>query len=420
MPLYAWLGGLLFKLVGPSFLPLRLLSLAATGTTAGLIYWIARRESGLGWLGIVCAGLFLGGYRITGFWYELARVDALFVALSLGGLALGVYGAHSPWRLLLSGLVLSLAFLTKQTAIIFGVGLGVYLVFTAGRRAWLFWLVLGLLTILPVIGLNVQAEGWFWYYTVHIAGINPIESGRILNFIGREWLGLMAGLSVMAFAAAYLGWRRIGWRIGLGQPWLPLMGVAIVISGLGRASVGGNLNNLMSAYSLLGLAPAILAREWMDQSERGEDWRVGLMTVLIVIQFGLGVYNPLRYIPDSAMRQSGARLIGKIAASEGEVLVMMHPYYAWLAGKRPSAQIAALWHARERGAQSLPPDLVDRLKNRYYTFIISDNSLFETEADLQQLLTRYYWPVETLSPTEAPPTTTGMVVQPMVVYMAKP
>ena len=95
MPLYVWLGGLLFKLTGPGYGPLRGLSLLSTVTSAGLIFWIARRESGQSWLGLACAGLFLGGYRINGFWYELVRVDSLFVALSLAGLMLGVYGYHT-------------------------------------------------------------------------------------------------------------------------------------------------------------------------------------------------------------------------------------------------------------------------------------------------------------------------------------
>src|SRR5262245_26431433 len=45
MPLYTWLGGLLFRLTGPGLAPLRLLSLAATLVTTCLIFYITRRES---------------------------------------------------------------------------------------------------------------------------------------------------------------------------------------------------------------------------------------------------------------------------------------------------------------------------------------------------------------------------------------
>ena len=67
MPLFFWLGAILFKIGGPSLVLLRLISFGATLATTILIYWIALRERGLRWIAIACAGLFLGGYRINGF-----------------------------------------------------------------------------------------------------------------------------------------------------------------------------------------------------------------------------------------------------------------------------------------------------------------------------------------------------------------
>ena len=77
MPLFFWLGGLAIKLVGPSLPPLRAISLAATLATTAIICAVARRESERRWLAWACAGLFLGGYRINGFWYDVIRVDSL-------------------------------------------------------------------------------------------------------------------------------------------------------------------------------------------------------------------------------------------------------------------------------------------------------------------------------------------------------
>ena len=419
MPLYSWLGAMLFKVVGPSYLPLRLLSFTAVISTAGFIYWVARRESGQSWLGLVCAGLLLGGYRINGFWYELARVDSLFVALALAGLAWGTHGAGSKLGLVGSASALALAFLTKQTGLILGVGMGIYLLARVGRQAWLYWLTYGLLTITPVLIFNELTGGWFLYYTYHIASINPVELQRVVNFVGFELLVLMGGLSLMAITAVLLTFRRTGWRGIWQQPWLIWLGLAILISGIGRASVGGNLNNRMMAYTLLCLGPVLLVYSLNGYAKSLLRWQYRVIPALILIQFALGVYNPLRYLPGPAMRQSGDRLIAKIAAEDGEVLVLMHPYYVWLAGKRPSAQIAALWHARERGTLPLPPDFTSRLKNHYYAAIISDNSLFETEPEVQQLLDTFYTPAEILTPNKAPPTITGMMVRPEILYRPK-
>lgn len=419
MPLSMALGSLVFQLTGPSFWPLRLLSLAATITTAVLIYWIARRESGLSWLGWICAGLFLGGYRITGFWYELVRVDALFVTLALAGVTVGIYGANSPRRLVGAALLLALAFWTKQTGLLLGVALALYLFIKTGRRAWLYALTFGLLTVMPLAVLNRWSQGWFLYYSIHIAGVNPLELGRVLHFIGGELLGVMAGLSLMTLIGGFLALQRSGLRVIQQHPWYFFIGVAVIISGLGRASVGGNLNNLMPAYTWLCLAPALCWQAWQNRSDFRSPWREVLIPLLILIQFGLGMYNPIRYLPTPAMRGSGDRLIARIASIQGEALVLMHPYYAWLAGKAPSAQIATLWHARERGQLPLPQDFVDRLKNHHYAAIISDQSLFEIEPALQQLLDTYYRPAETLTLDDAPPTNTGLIVRPAVIYVPR-
>ena len=79
---YTWLGGLLLAVTGPSLAPLRLLSLAATLVSAGLITWIGRRERHLADRAVAGGALYLAGYRIVGGWYDLARVGALFMALT--------------------------------------------------------------------------------------------------------------------------------------------------------------------------------------------------------------------------------------------------------------------------------------------------------------------------------------------------
>jgi hypothetical protein len=225
----------------------------------------------------------------------------------------------------------------------------------------------------------------------------------------------MAGLSLMAVGAVLLGARR---QVRP-QPWLIWLGVAAVVSGTGRASIGGNLNNLIPVYTLLCLAPAILLREWRAHPGLLPGWRAQLVALLILAQFGLGAYNPVRYIPAPELEQRGDRLIERLAQTNGDVLVLMHPYYARLAGKTPSAQLAAIWHARQRGAKPLPPDFVTRIRDRHYEAIISDQSLFETEPDLLALLAVYYRPPEGLPLWQRPLTLSGMLVQPQVIYRPK-
>lgn len=437
MPLYSWLGGLLFRVFGVSYVPLRLLSFAATLTTAGLILYIAWREGRERWLAFVCAGLFLGGYRITGFWYELARVDSLFVALSLAGMVLGLYvgpdGSVKVWRLLISAAILTLAFFTKQTALAFIAYVIGYLSFTVRRADWwrgllFFASLVGWIT-LSLVALNSVTGGWFYYHVFAIAAADEVEFGRVMRYLGLELFGLMLSLSAMVVIAGMMSWHRVG-RIGgrgagvivlRSQPWLLAIGAAAVISGAGRASVGGNVNNLMSVYALLCIAPALLWKEMNSPLPAGEGPGVKVKLQLIIIlailfQFAFGAYNPLRYIPTREMREAGDRLIARIEAVDGPVLVMMHPYYAWLAGKEPSAQIAEIWYLHAWSGVPLPQDFVDRIRKQYYAAIVSSESMFETDPEIEGLIDQYY---TRAGAVDAPPTMTGMIVRPSVIYRPK-
>ena len=427
MPLFLWLGGMLFK-IGYTSLPLlRSISLGATLATTILIYWIAKNESGLHWIAITCAGLFLAGYRINGFWYEVARVDALFVAFTLGGLALAIYAGDSNWKIILSAIMLSLAAFTKQTGFVVAIGLATYMFIRIGRRAWFFAIIFSSLTVIPLLVLNWNTNGWFFYHVFRIGSADPIEMSRLVNFITKEVFGVMAGLSLSATIVGILGARQAGLNILRVQPWLIGIGLAIAISGIGRIRVGGNLNNRIPAYALLCLAPALLMQvstypfssiegTGKGNAIRYRDW---LISSLILIQFILCRYYPPRYIPTTGMRQSGDHLIQRINSFHDRVLVMMHPYYTVLAGKDPSTQIATLWYVRERGSLPLPDDFVNRIRSHYYSVIISDESTFETQADLHELILTYYDQSELLDSSQAPPTITGVVIKPKVIYLPK-
>ncbi len=427
MPLFFWLGAVLFKIGGSSLVLLRLISFGSTLATTILIYWIALRESGLKWIALACAGLFLAGYRINGFWYEVARVDPLFIALTVGGLALANYAHDSKRGLILSGIVLALATLTKQTGFIMAMGLTLYLFLKIGRRTWFFVIPFSGLTVIPMLILNWSTDSWFFYHVFRIGSADPIETSRLVNFLVKEIFGVMAGISLIAVIAGIVGAQDLGWKVLRKQPWLIGIGLAILISGMGRMRVGGNLNNLMPAYTLLCLAPAILVQISAPQSPSIEDtnnmsrirYRDWLISALVVIQFVLCRYSPPRYIPSRAMREDGDQLVQRIASFPGKVFVMMHPYYTILADKEASTQIATLWYVRHRGELPLPDDFVNRIESHYYSAIISDESFFETQPDLHKLITTYYIQTETLNLSNAPSTITGVIVRPKVIYLPK-
>lgn len=423
MPLYSWLGGWLLRVTGTEMTPLRLLSFAAVLTTATLIFYIARREAKSNWVAAACAGLFFAGYRITGQWYELVRVDSLFIALSLAGMTVGIYSGERMARVLSSALLLALAFWTKQTALVYGIGILGTLWVRHGRGALWFAAAFFVFIVPPLVLINAATDGWFWFHTIKVSGSDPVEGMRVINFLTHELLGVMAGVAVLALAAVVFAVRNSKHAVPLAflaqQPWLLMMTLGVVVSAVGRASVGGNLNNLMSAYTLLCLAPALVYKESANASL--PEWltsrRVEFgLVALVLVQFVLGAYNPFRYAPTGEMQKAGDNLVARIAARDGEVLVMMHPYYALRAGKAPSAQALTLWYMLARGNLPLPPDLVRRFETKYYATIISDETDFENDSAFRRLLDAFYIKTETLPDSASPRTITGVVSRPISVY----
>ena len=422
MPLYTWLGSLLLRQTGVALWPLRLLSLLSTLLTAVLLTLIAHKLQPSRLVALSCAALFLAGYRLTGGWYELARVDPLFGLLVLAGMTTAVYRHQTRWGLVATGVLLGLALLTKQNGLFAAVVVGWYLLWQRPRQVWLYGLAFVLVAVPPLLYLEQSTGGWFSYYVVDIAYASPVELVRVWPVVRREFLGGMGVLLLLAGLTAVWQVQR-NWRALFQSPWLLFMATAVFVSLAGRTSVGGNLNNLMLGLCLLCLAPALLVGEW-PQRQDGQMGRWLFVTAVcaqfLLLRFPPVPYAPQQFLPSAAMRAQGEALVGYLTAVDGEVLVMLHPYYALLAGKEPGVHVQSLWHGRQRGQQPLPPDLVSRIQQQQYAVIISDQSLyFETEPALLALLEQYYQP-QPLDPTLSPPTLSGLVTRPLLIYKPKP
>ena len=419
MPLYTLLNGWIFRFVTPSYFPMRLLSYLATILTAIMIFLISRKISNNISISFCGAVLFLAGYHTTGGWDDLARVDALYMMLTVAGVALVAYGKENRFQLALAGSVFALGFLTKQNGLFFAIVVIIYLAFTTRWNVLDFAVPFVAVSALTILDWNQISKGWFSIYVFKIAYLSPIDAQRIVMTLKDDLFGSMIGLTgIFLVVAISLLWHK-GGKKTLMEPWNWFIGTALLMSIAGRASVGGNRNNLMPAYTFLCLAPALAVREirqWRDHWQIRA--RYGLF-LLIILQFMLTSFvpkYPFGFIPTSAMKQEGDQLIQHIASLPGPVLVLMHPYYAFLAGKAPAVDIQMLWHARLRGEEPLPDDFVSRIRNHYYSAIISDESTFETQPDVLKLITTYYVRSETLNSTESPPTINGVVVRPKVIY----
>ena len=108
----------------------------------------------------LASALFAATFKLTGAWFDLARIDSLFVFLALSSvyfLRFTTFRGSS----FLSALLISLSFLTKQSALFLFIPMAVYCLLTNWRRAihfigWTVLIVSGAAIILDSIHEKTQ------------------------------------------------------------------------------------------------------------------------------------------------------------------------------------------------------------------------------------------------------------------------
>src|SRR6202012_2054718 len=115
-PLYFFVSAAVSRVLGVSYLSLRLVSLLSSLACFALLARLVQRETGSIAAGTGAAGVFAATYFATSTWFDVARVDSLFLALSIGAL----YAARwmrGPQGAVAAGVLLAAAALTKQTGL---------------------------------------------------------------------------------------------------------------------------------------------------------------------------------------------------------------------------------------------------------------------------------------------------------------
>lgn len=157
----AWLQQL-FGGSGLSFGLARAVSLACTTWTLYLLFRIGQREANAR-TGLYAAGLYAALFRTNGAFYDLARPDALLIALLCSAVYVAAFSRS--WRgAVFAGAILALGFFTKQTVSVFMPAIALAMWGRSWRHALSFAVTATGLAVLGVWLLNRAHDGWFWTY----------------------------------------------------------------------------------------------------------------------------------------------------------------------------------------------------------------------------------------------------------------
>lgn len=362
------------------FWPLRLTSvLASIGCTASVLL-IVRRHTGSVYWGLLSAGLFVATFRLGGAWFDIARVDMLFVALLL---AAQVIILSRPRGEAWAGLLLGLAFYCKQTTATVAIPLLAAVSWRRGAKAGLrAALVCALVVALTTAVEDWRSGGWYSYYIFDLPGKHGLDK-PFLDHLRLRWQKVFHPLAVAtAFGILHATFgRRAAWKgdTGLTAVFvLGMLGLAIG-AGLNRGSYD-NVN--VPAFAALAIVFGI-AGCWLERQAVAPGTQLALW-LTCAVQFVVLGFEPRAQIPKPEDLAAGKDLVRRLGEAPLDVLIPSHAYLAKAAGKRSYAHQIALQEIQ--GAYSPDgfqpdPELAqvlrqDLAKRRFSLIVLDDKHPF--------------------------------------------
>lgn len=332
-PGYYYVSALAAMVGGVNVVTLRLMSILCSFAAFAVLTAFAHRERGSWREGITVAGLFAATYVIGGAWFDVARVDSLFLLLTFGALYLVRFGDTTA-ALVGAGLMGAAAVLTKQVALILAPILLLYPLLRLGKRGVIPGAVFVASVATAIVAFEWLNDGWFLYYTFRtLTHTQAVFVNRLASFWTTDLflafpIGTVLGLAWCVAARRFASFEE--WTFYL------VAGVAFLVSTWEtRIHPGAWVNTMLPAYAFLAIA-ATRAAAVLDARAHG------LGKALVIAQMLLLVYQPGRYIPSADDREAAGRLVDYLRTVPGEVLMLDHGYFPSLAGKRTHAHEMAV------------------------------------------------------------------------------
>jgi hypothetical protein len=352
-PFYYWLASVLGGIFKQVTLTARLLSVVASFGAAGIIAWLVIKETGNRFAGWLASAIYLACFAVSDGFYDLVRVDSLYVLLVLTSFLILRLGSK-PAAVAAAGLCIAIGFFTKQSTLIVFLPLVAYLLGKFWKTAWPLLPSVLLGVILPFYWINARTGGWFTYYILDL----PREHGYSIISAVNFWigdllgpLGIACGFGLFFLVIKLSGSSLIntselersqgdlrkkadGKKIDLS--YLLFAAGAIGAAWITRASNGGGANNAMTAYAavaiLFGLGYSAVDDLVRNTAEKENIYRTVFLG-LVTIQLAGLIYNPFNFIPTDEEVEANKLLIAFMEEEDDPIWIPYRSHLPRLAGK---------------------------------------------------------------------------------------
>ncbi len=379
-PLYYYVSAVTATITGIGFMPLRLVSFFASLGCFLSIFLLVKAETGSKYSGIIASCLFAATYKISETWFDVARADTLFLFFLLS--AIYAIRRASSWKShFIAGLLMSLSFFTKQTALFIAIPLMAFAFYSDRRRGAVF---IGTFLFFAVFGtllLDRIHDGWYTYYLFDLPRNHPLVRKMFLGF----WLSDLVTPLPIAFAMSFV---CVATRLSKASKsdFVFYLSIAVAMLGgawISRLHAGGYPNVLFPAYAVISILFGIAVHRGVELVPPAFPNRVKAMKVFIyqlcIIQFVLLMYHPFLYVPTQKDKAAGAEFIKMMSEMDRDPFVPCHGYLPTLAGKDSYAHAMAIYDLT-RGddgtvKQTLLNDIRNAIRDDRFSAIIADSFL---------------------------------------------
>jgi hypothetical protein len=375
-PLYFWVSAAAAHVTGLNLATLRAVSVVSSVALAIFVWFTVRTETRGLIAPTIAVGLLFAMYRIGGSWFDVARVDMLFLALLFGAVLLARVTTR-PSLAALTACVLVLAVLSKQAALVPALAVAPWM-WTRGRRCFAAFAGTFALVGAGMLGwLQISTDGWFAYYVWTVPSRHAVEHSAALGFWTHDLFGKSAPAIVLAVVGLVLLSRESTRAIWLHAPFYAAL---IITSYSARLHTGGWDNVLLPVY----VGTALLAGVGVGllRSRAASPVRA-LAAGLAVLQFGLLAYQPTTLLPHRGSVVAGDRIVAELRTLPAPVLLTGEPWLLDRAGRPQEATAAAsaLQDVLRAGAGDPARNLTRELDtavraHRYCAIVVTEPTVF--------------------------------------------
>lgn len=363
-PLYPAAAALAARVLGATLPTLRLVSVLATLACAIAIGRMLLRAGAGAFAAAVAIGCFAALWGPGGHWFDIARADMLFLALSLMALASAGRGDRPVRGGILCGALAGLAFLTKQSALPMLLPMFAVMLVRDRRRG-----VAALLTVAGVAGgatawLDAASGGWYRFYVFGVALGHHAQAAAFPGIV-RTALAPLAPLLALIVTGLM---APAGARAPRPPATVLAWAAGAILTALWLRSYPNGYRNvevpMHAALALLaGFAWAGIAAWTRTLDRTRAAWVTMVVAAVLGLQLGRLLDDPRPQIPTHADQAAGRALVARLAAVNGEVFVPSHPYLAERAGRQGSTSLMT-WADLLEGAPRPVADSLARALDR--------------------------------------------------------